>query len=74
MKTVSMTALSGGQVGYHVSNIVMCCWHTAITYNCWGTYTQWRTEGGGCVEPPEISKALQNRAKLSPIVKTVKNC
>jgi len=24
--------------------------------------------------PPEISKALQNRAKLNPIVKTVKNC
>ena len=23
--------------------------------------------------PPEIHKALQNRAKLSPIVKTVKN-
>ena len=24
--------------------------------------------------PPEIPKALQNRAKLIPIVKTVKNC
>jgi len=24
--------------------------------------------------PPEIPKALQNRAKLNPIVKTVKNC
>ena len=24
--------------------------------------------------PPEILKALQNRAKLNPIVKTVKNC
>ena len=24
--------------------------------------------------PPEITKALQNRAKLNPIVKTVKNC
>ena len=24
--------------------------------------------------PPEIAKALQNRAKLNPIVKTVKNC
>ena len=23
---------------------------------------------------PEIPKALQNRAKLNPIVKTVKNC
>jgi len=36
---------------------------------------QWRTEGG-CSNPPppEIPKALQNRAKLNPIVKTVKNC
>jgi len=24
--------------------------------------------------PPEIPKALQNRTKLNPIVKTVKNC
>ena len=24
--------------------------------------------------PPEIPKALQNRAKLNPIVKTVKKC
>jgi len=24
--------------------------------------------------PPEIPKALQNHAKLNPIVKTVKNC
>jgi hypothetical protein len=32
--------------------------------------------GGGGVQipPPEISKALQNRAKFNPIVKTVKNC
>jgi len=37
--------------------------------------SQWRT-GGGCVfnPPPEIPKTLQNRAKLTPIVKTVKNC
>ena len=36
---------------------------------------QWRTEGGGGVQtppPPEILKTLQNRAKLNPIVKTVK--
>jgi len=33
-------------------------------------------EGGGGFKPPnpEITKALQNRAKLNPIVKTVKNC
>ena len=38
---------------------------------------QWRTEGGGgsnTPPTPEIPKALQNRAKLNPIVKTVKNC
>ena len=37
---------------------------------------QWRTEGGGLggQTPPEIPKTLQNRAKLNPIVKTVKNC
>jgi len=36
------------------------------------------TGGGGGVQnpppPPEIPKALQNRAKLNPIVRTVKNC
>ena len=30
--------------------------------------------GGWVFNPPEIPKALQNRAKLNPIVKTVKNC
>ena len=30
--------------------------------------------GEGSTPPPEIPKALQNRAKLNPIVKTVKNC
>ena len=38
---------------------------------------QWRTDGGfegGSTPPPEITKTLQNRAKLNPIVKTVKNC
>ena len=29
---------------------------------------------GGFNPPPEIPKALQNRAKINPIVKTVKNC
>jgi len=41
------------------------------------TFRQWRTEGGGfggSTPLPEIPKALQNRAKLNPIVKTVKNC
>ena len=38
--------------------------------------TQWRTEGGlgGSNPPPKFMKALQNRAKLNPIVKSVKNC
>ena len=36
---------------------------------------QWNTErGGGFTPHPEIPKALQNRARLNPIVKTVKNC
>jgi len=40
---------------------------------------QWRTGGeeevgGFNAPPPEIPKTLQNRAKLNPIVKTVKNC
>jgi len=29
---------------------------------------------GGLTPPPEVPKALQNRAKLNPIVKTVKYC
>jgi len=39
-------------------------------------WIQWRTEGGlRCsTPPPEVPKALQNRVKLNPIVKTVKNC
>ena len=41
-------------------------------------FRQWRTEGGvwGVQPPypPEILKALQNRAKLNLFVKTVKNC
>jgi len=38
---------------------------------------QWRTTGGGGTSklpPPSIPKALQNLAKLNPIVKTIKNC
>jgi len=30
--------------------------------------------GGGVQNLPEIPKALQNRAKLNPVVKTLKNC
>jgi len=30
--------------------------------------------GGVQTPPPEIPNALQNRAKLNPIVKAVKNC
>ena len=39
---------------------------------------QWHTEGGGVwgvqTPPSKILKALQDRAKLKPIVKTVRNC
>jgi len=31
-------------------------------------------EGLGSSNPPEIPKALQNRVKLNPVVKTVKDC
>ena len=34
---------------------------------------QWRTEGVFNPLTPEIPKALQNSAKLNPILKTVKN-
>ena len=35
----------------------------------------YRGGGFGCsTPPPEILKALQNSAKLNPILKTVKNC
>jgi len=43
----------------------------------WSRVLQWRTEGGGRVGvsiPPEIPKALQNRAKFNPTVKNVKSC
>ena len=47
------------------------CVETAVK-NC--HYTVVHTGGGFRVfkPPPEIPKALQNRAKLNPIVKTVK--
>jgi hypothetical protein len=54
----------------------------AIKLNNIVSYTSGVPRGGRGVQPPppspqillEIPKALQNRAKLNPIVKTVKNC
>jgi len=41
----------------------------------WATYNAVAYRGGFFnPPPPEIPKALQNRAKLNPIVETVKNC
>ena len=56
-----------------VSVLQLCeIWRKYVAFN--GHYLeQWRTDWGGS-KPPEIPKALQNRAKLNPIVKTVKNC
>jgi len=34
----------------------------------------WEGVGGLTPPPPEIPKALQNCAKLKPIMKTAKNC
>ena len=61
----------------------VCRWRQALLILRFSKYClfkrgggrQWRTEGGVGVEPPppEIPKALENRAKLNPIVKTVKN-
>ena len=39
-----------------------------------GTAVVYRGGVGVFKPPPEILKALQNRAKLNPVVKTVKNC
>ena len=35
---------------------------------------RWAGLGGSIPPPPEITKVLQNHAKLNAIVKTVKNC
>ena len=45
-----------------------------ITYTAYTTAVAYRGEGVFNSPPPEIPKAPQNRAKLNPIVKTVKNC
>ena len=42
------------------------CHHLSVVY--------WGRGVGGVQIPPEIPKALQNCAKLNPIMKTVKNC
>jgi hypothetical protein len=47
--------------------------HTTHYWNV--TPVAYRGGVGGCsTPPPEIPKALQNRDKLNPIVKNVKNC
>jgi len=60
---------------YYYLKQILCLYH-GMFYAL--GIVQWRTEGGGGgvrgSNPPEIPKALQNRAKLNPIVKTVKNC
>ena len=54
------------------SSVIPCC---KICHKC---YTPIVLDSGvprrGFKPPPKIPKALQNRAKLNPIVKTVKNC
>jgi len=41
---------------------------------CTVAYRGGKFGGSNHPPPPEIPKSLQNRAKLNPIVKTVKNC
>ena len=48
------------------------CNKTTTVLSVW-TVAYWGG-GWGVQPPPEILMALQNRAKLNPIVKTVKNC
>ena len=50
--------------------------HNVVISNCSGrsSVTSGIPGGGFSNPPPEIPKALQNHAKLNPIVKTVKNC
>ena len=50
------------------------CW-LYRPHNYWQQPVAYRGGGWGVqTPPPEIPKAHQNRAKLNPIVKTVKNC
>ena len=50
-----------------VTNILRVLLYKAVSITC-SSCAQWRTP------PPEIPKAIQNRAKLNTIVKSVKNC
>jgi len=57
----------------------LCCDPTAappivVETNSLSVTTSAVHGGGGVSNTPEVQKALQNRAKLNPIVKTVKNC
>ena len=81
---ISFTYNSTGYPTCDSRHVVPCCCpihvptmhlHTQWAHNGMGV-VQWRTEGrlGGSTSPHENRKALQNRAKLNPIVKTVKNC
>ena len=60
------------------NRIIICAASLLLKYSPHFYSGQWRTQGGGAVggfkPPPEIPRALQNRAKLNQIMKTVKNC
>ena len=49
-------------------------WRMMVKCLIWADDSFSGLRGGGVFNPPKIPKALQNRAKLNPIVKTVKNC
>ena len=63
-----------GQIEIH-SMTDVCYMYIKMGFQEVGWAVAYRGEGLGCsTHPPEIQKSLQNRAKLNPTVKTVKNC
>jgi hypothetical protein len=49
------------------------CKEAGCTHKCHWTVIRPMAHQGKVQTPPEIPKALQNRAKLNPIAKTVEN-
>ena len=65
----SITKVCLSSLILHTRNVILQDVHWSVAYSGWGPRF-----GVFNPPPPEIPKALQNCAKLNPIVKTVKNC